>query len=1091
MTNKAGEIPDPGAYTITVIATDTDGNTGTNSFTLAVAVGDPDHSDNNDPNIVNVVEGSYTEGSGGARVASFTVRDEDLPIAPHPYGTLNVTFTATQVTPNDVKNRFKLVREDEDDFEGAIDNDPDTTQYEIHHKSADELFVMNADGTYKLDADDEKIPIDPIDYEKGDEVEIVVSVVDAPRTASVTGETDTQDITIDINDAADTAPMFSATGTGGARMVDRMTMKGTTSFAVDQQEDDKEIIILQLGGRDGVWSDPDTDVDNLRFSVDETGNLPDWIEVYGPNTWENVYSRVADITQGDSSARDRDMVVAIVIDRTAATGNNTDTGKGLHSFELTATDPEGNATTETISFDVTDTNVGITLDADNEDDTPVTITGDPNGLGVLTMSFDAARDPDLDSAADAALVVYTWSHDNGTPDDTTDDAVIMVSSTPQSLALDANRDNVNDYSAAVVTGSVGAKITATVHYYEVNPQTKAIDESGPYMAVTDAVDPAAPGATAADPSLDVITTATGLSVTVIGGVTGGSYRWQKSEDGGTTFVSIGTANAALSVDANGDGTAGDGGGYHYRVVYTYEDANGNDQTVESEAIELGNVTGTGGGDPTTSNALLGSAGTAGQEVRVNTDGNPATVQWQEGQDVDGSGAIDDDEWMDIADAKNLALEVTNAHVGKTLRAKVTYTQQDNPATTGEDESSWVRWVEYTDTAAGPAAATNNNPQTTDASYEVEVRLDAAGMSGQPTKTVMDSVAKLFFDTDGNDLTYTITTTNLPTINVDATAAAVGPPAVAAAAGYVSELGNGGSVWRVFETEDEAGTDVRTGDVRQSLSIDRETGKLTYFTDMEQGHDGVTTDGTGNTLTFTVSASDGVTGSTAATAEVVVRINVAPTEIQLTDQGGTAVSLPAGTMDDPTYALQASGGTAFSIAENVNNQAEVNLGTIDVMDQNDVTDSFGTHTFKVSDDRFDVVSEEDTGGSDDNNGSTWVLILKEGATFDYEADGDKKGTLEVTVTATDGGGRSKSGKFKITITNDTSDDPDDTGGGGGGGSAPDPTVPGLKDDPGGLDDDGPVVPPPDPGMFIDDLHGLHVDIDMLDDFVLAIDDIDIA
>ena len=49
-------------------------------------------------------------------------------------------------------------------------------------------------------------------------------------------------------------------------------------------------------------------------------------------------------------------------------------------------------------------------------------------------------------------------------------------------------------------------------------------------------------------------------------------------------------------------------------------------------------------------------------------------------------------------------------------------------------------------------------------------------------------------------------------------------------------------------------------------------------------------------------------------------------------------------------------------------------------------------------------------------------------------------------------------------------------------APDPEVPGLEDDADDSDNDGPVIPPDDGGAFIDDL---------LDQFVITIDDIDIA
>ena len=1090
-TNKEGMIAEEGgAHEITVIATDPDGNTAEGTFTLAVAVGDPDDSDNDRPDIRDVIEYDYTEGDGGRMVAEFTVRDEDLPIAPHPYGTLKVTIdSATQENRGNVKALFKLV-----EVEGDPDNDANTTQYQIWTKSAAELSV-DAMGKALPAA---RVP-KPLDYEQGDEVDIVVSVVDAPRTAGITGRTDTRTITVDIDDAADEMPVFS-NPTGSSRVAKDMT----TTFTSDQEESAKEVIVLQLNE---VWSDPDSDVDDLRFEVDGTDNLPDWIDVYGPQRWEAIYSRVGDILETHSSARDDDMVVAIVIDRTAS-GDNESTGKGLGSFTLMARDPDGNEATETISFDVTNLNEDIPSTAK-----PVTINGDPNGIGTLTMSFDASLDPDLSSADDAALVVYTWSHDNGTPDDATDDQILSVSSTPQPLGLDVGartgstaRDRVNDY--------VGAKIKATVEYYEVNPGTGALDESMSYSIETDAVEQEA-ATPRTSVSYEVTTDASGVSVVITAtgdaqsasGVTG-NVKLQSSRDGsdGTwqnvdtgdadTSGAGGTATVTLDVDANGDGTTttGDGGGLYYRVAYSYT-VDGNARTDHHEVGQLGSLadpTTTGG---STANILGADAGTpldSGGSIRVDTGGNDAEVQWQ----VRASATSP---WMDIDGATEVALDVTGAYANKDLRAKVTYTADDNPATTDVNEDGWPVWVEYTE-IIDVAGRTNVVPVTSQATHEVRVELGAASMAGQPTKIEMDSVADLFFDSDGDALTYSIDATGTTVLNVDATAAQAGPPAVPAVPGAVSELGAGGSVYRVYETEDVSGTDERTGDVRQSLALDKQTGALTYITDQAQGHDGVTTDGTGNTLTFVISATDNDPGTTTPpTATVTVRINVAPTAINFSDGTTTAADLSTdkmaptaitvadadgadGETDDPDTPEDETASDPFTVAENVKNQGEVNLGAINVMDQNLNTDGFGTHKVTVSDsDRFEI--RADTGG--DTDGSTWSLWLKEGATFDYEKDGDKAGTLTLTITATDSGGLKTVGYVTIQISDVEEETVTPTPV-----TPADPTTPGLKDDTNGLDDDGPVIPPPDGGMGLapdEDILGG----DMLDAFVLAIDDIDVA
>ena len=1093
-TNKAEMLPETGAYTINVIATDPDGNSATGSFTLAVAVGDVDHSDNEDPRIRGVIEYEYTEPSGaefgGQLVAEFTVEDDDLPIAPHPYGTLKVEIvSATQEGGRNVKSLFNLV-----EVEGDPDNDPTTTQYQVWTKSAAELAMDDKGKALKT-------PIKPLDFEAGDDVDILVRVTDAPRTSRIPSESDTQEITIDLNDAEDEAPSFD-NPSGSTRKVDAMTKMGTTTFTVDQQENNKEIIVLQLAD---VWSDSDTDTDDLRFKPIDDSGLPDWISVYGPNRWEIIERRV-DVTPS-SSPDDRDMVVAIVIDRTAATGNNTDTGVALASFELTAYDPDGNSTTETISFDVTDRNVAITED---EDDPVVTINGDPNGLGALTMTFDAAQDPDLDGADDAELVVYTWSTidagtdtEFGTDDDVT--TVIMVSSTPQPLPLDAGlvtgttaRDRTNDFE--------GLKIEAKVEYYEVNPGNMGIDESMAYTESTDAVEQASSTARTAV-SFDVTTAATGLSVTIFASgeardTAGSTARLQSSTDGSSGWQNVSgtlqdaiadattglTTALTMAVDGNGDGTTttGDGAGLYYRVVYVYEDENGNDVEATSEVIQLGTVA-----DPitgATTNILGADAGTpvdAGGTIRVDTQGNDAEVQWQVRDNATSP-------WMDIADANDPELDVMGAYANKDLRAKVTYTADDDPATTDVNEDGWPIWVEYTG-VIDVAGRTNVVPVTSEATHEVRVELKAASMGNQPTKVEMDSVASLFFDSDGDDLTYTITTA--PTVTVDATAAQAGPPAVPATPGAATDFTAGG-VWRVFETEDEAGTDERTDDVHQSLAIDKNTGKLTYVTDISQTHDGNPNDGSdggSNVLTFTITATDNMANTaTPPTATVTVRINVAPTAIELNDGTATAANLPAPGMGVTGTALTDSNGDVTYTDDEENDAAEV--ATIDVMDQNASGDAFGTHKVTLSgrgSDQFEVV-ETTTG---DTDGSTWEIRLKDDAKFDFEAlklpteTGDSI-TLSITVTATDGGGLSTKGVFSVKVMDaDTDDDPETVT------PTPvtpaDPTVPGLKDDSGGLDDDGPVVPPPPGASIIDDLDDLHVDIDLLDEFVLAIDDIDVA
>ena len=1079
ITNKADVLPERGVYTVTVTATDEGDNSARTSFTLAVALSDENDRDNDRPDIRDVEEYEYVEGSGSQKVASFSVRDDDVAIAPHPYGVLKVELSGA------MSDRFKVME---------VGRDEDSVHYEIHTKSAAELAVDDKGMPLRT-------PLTPLDHETADEVDITVTVTDAADYPDVESRTDDKVITIDIEDAADEAPVFSQATIADdqedarwavSRTVDRVTKAGTTKITVDQEQD-QVVIVVQLFE---VWDDPDTDVDELEFDVDGTGSLPDWITVYGPDEWEEIYDRRDDVNEGDapSEVRDGDQVVVIVIDRSAADGENVDLSGA--SFTISAEDDENNSTTETISIAVKDTNVGITPG----DDDVVSINGDPEGIAPLSIGFDASQDPDIAGGTHPVLVVYTWSHDNATPADATDDVIVSVSSTPQTLVLDANRDRTNDY--------VGRKVTAKVEYYEIDPETGAVADVQTYMAVSDTIEAQDPPDPVTSVSMDLVTSDGGVTaaITTTGAAseTTGAARLEASTNGESGWITVdttaadtsgGSANAELDVNENADATEGDGGGLYYRVVYTYTDDDDDSQTAMSEVIQLGDVarptglTDAGGG---TTNIISATTPAAGETIRIDNQGNDVDVQWQMLSSRPGSM------WTDLDGETGLELDVTSAHAGNMLRAKVTYTADDDATTTDVDEEGWVEWVEYTEVLTVSGATADTDPATVQANHVLRVELDqksSAPGAVQKAKVATFDASSLFFDADGDDLTYTITTV-APDLDSPATAAD--------APGTDADLGAGGSVYRVYssvwnETDSAAET---TDNVEQSFTINKDTGMVTYVTDKEQGHDGNTDDGQGNTLTFTISAMDAA--GTPATATVMARINVTPTAIELqsiqtdgTTAEGTAANLPAPGMgvtgtplivqdgaNTPDDADTDSDMLTFTDDEEYTARK---VADIDVMDQNLTTDKFGTHEITLSGRGANMfeVRETDTG---DTNGSTWEIWLKDDAVFDFEALKNARTeatatsiTLSITVTAKDGGGLQTKGVFSVVLVDaDTDDDPETTTPTAP--DAPDPEVPGLEDDADDSDNDGPVIPPDDGGAFIDDL---------LDQFVITIDDIDIA
>ena len=237
-----------------------------------------------------------------------------------------------------------------------------------------------------------------------------------------------------------------------------------------------------------------------------------------------------------------------------------------------------------------------------------------------------------------------------------------------------------------------------------------------------------------------------------------------------------------------------------------------------------------------------------------------------------------------------------------------------------------------------------------------------------------------------------------------------------------------------------------------IRFDPTTGELLYITDNQEGH-GSGTDGGGNVVTITITATD--PDSATATSTVNIRLNSPPSGI--------------------------NGTTTATVDEN--GQAAADLITdLNVQDHNAPTHEYGQYEWEVNNDSFTV-----TPNTADSSQAT--LAVKAGQTFPAP---DAGGTLTLTITATEKtSGKSVTHTVTVTITDDPNDTDDPT-------PPEEDPVPGLKDnettdgsdddeadddDSSNTDTDQDGGLPPDPMMMIND--------GLLDDFILAIDDIDIA
>ncbi len=1081
-TNKANMLAEAGVYEVTVIATDPAGNSARSTFRIAVAISDSNDRDNDRPDIRDVIEYDYTEGTGARKVAEFTIRDKDLEIAPHPYGVLEVTMTG------DYANRFKLV------MIGDEDNDPATVQYEIWTKSAAELSV---------DAMGRKLatPIEPIDFEVTEEVDLTIKVKDGKGLSDEQGrEEDDREITIDIDDAADAKPMFDHTEIRHSSK-SRSAALRTTTLTVNQSETSKLVIVIPL---EDVWSDADSDIDDLRFEVGGRAGLPSWVTVYGPDEWEDIEDRRSDVSSSDrpTGVRDGDRVVVLVVDRTdGEDGDNTRAGKALARFTLTARDDDGNAQTEVVSIDVKDANVGFTPAASK----PVAIIegDDPNTAGPaeLTFKVDLSHDPDIAGGEEPVLVLYSigssaeetlpgglngWSLFTFTSKtwENKDFSYIRFGHVgPRPYQLDNDGDGSNNF--------LGRNIFFFARYFELDPttlkvvtsrffgaQTGILKANGGDGTVVVDLDLTTKAKSATEDVLNVGVAASGATATTA------TVVLQASESGTGGWITVARKSVTLSSgkgDAefevtNDEGEAGNGGGLYYRAVLTGADL----PRTESGTIRLGDMTDPYPGDDDTD--VLGPASpTEGDTLRVKLlDWREAIaeVQWQVS---DGKGG-----YVDIAGETGHTLTLTRAivgaHVGQVkVRAKVTYRGQSDDSSTGVDESLFVTWLEYSaeiDLVAG--AVRNSPPEAASGAHAIYVEtppVTAGGIQPAAIHKDMDILSNIFHDPDGDELDFALR-------DVSYSRDVYGDYWSYNTSSLATRIG----IW-VNQRDDSIGA---------------------YFNSPPNRN---VKDGEGVEINFYVRAYDPYSNrndsSTFAQTTIEFHINKAPTAIKLQ-------SVHNGTNVGDKADLPASGtATALLVPDNTNkpddadsnpdmltfmddeSQAARKVADLDVIDQNLKTNRFGTHEIKLSgkgSDQFEIRA------SDDSDGSTWELWLKKGATFDFEklksaTDTGDSITLSITVTATDNmtgtAGRQLSAKglFSVKVMNaDTAADsaaPATPG-------TPDPTVPGLKDDSDDTDDDGPVAPP-DTGMGpVGDLRDLALEVDLLESFVSLLDDnIDIA
>ena len=415
ITNAEDAVPRRGVYRVTVTATDPDGESGSVSFNLNVALSGPADNytdDNEEPSIRVTSEPGYREGSSEVRVATFTVTDRDQDIPDHEFAISKVEIISV-VNGADADGATDARDATLRDHDGvaatpdrlwvsdAADGDLDTAEardsayegYAGAFRLSDPIKSGNT-WTYHIYArDTDKHPrvstLTQLNHENLDEIEITVRVTDG------VGATDEETIDVDIHDVNEKPVALAAvraTDTTDATAASRAISLTTTTLGVSQTETSKVVLYIKLFD---VWSDDRDDDDDLSYGASTSGS---WIKVRHIGEWGDI----KDGPDGDSGTSDDlewnptdtdptddttgidnrligttgdpddgDVVAIVEIDRTTR-DNQGDRG----SLTLTARDDDSATGSRTYNINPADQNVVIGAGA-------VTISGSPREDGTL------------------------------------------------------------------------------------------------------------------------------------------------------------------------------------------------------------------------------------------------------------------------------------------------------------------------------------------------------------------------------------------------------------------------------------------------------------------------------------------------------------------------------------------------------------------------------------------------------------------------------------------------------------------------------------------------------------------------------------
>ena len=846
ITNRAGmegdELPGAGIYDITVAATDGAGTTVRASFKLAVALSDDGDADNDEPSIRARREIDVAENSpAGTVVATFRVDDDDLFLSDgkrglHPWSDVTVVIESVMGSPTDGGSQVAITGTPLEIVE--VRRDSESIDYEVRVTGAGRSTL---------------------DYEDYDEIHFNVRVYDGVGDAT-DANSDLAAFDFDIDDVnespvymADTVPANHSGHVGGTPVTGNLVL----SRAVQQQEEDPDpaneddgngAITLYLN-LTKLFEDPDDDDDDdeLTFSISE--NVP-WIEIStGVAEWRDVREgpdgddgTADDVAWGDGLAppEDRDLVAILRIDRTGENVGQDANGR----VNIRVADPNGAAGTFAITIRITDEN----LDPPAEARGVTLANSSPQQYDLMRMEFDERVDPDFvgTEAGEPLVELYEWRTD-ADEDPAGDETLVQVSmdsSTPFTLTQE----------------HVGMVIQGSVVYFELGPGDSASDPVRIHMSrggealedrsgiVRDLQDPAT-GTITIDSTNDENELVATISIMDPDGIDSAtvSYTWESSVNGRggwTEFVDDDTEDGTLATETSPamETTAVPESeeGKYVRLVATFLDGRGREESVKGEAIKVGEIATAAAPTITGFGAEGGTAVAVGRTLRLDTADSDVDldVEWIADGEVIGTGP-------------RLVLE--DGHAGLTIMARVTTRDAEGNAVSIADTAG-VTVAGGPGGQPGPAAVTDAPVVLLGAAPDDDGELESHSATIDAGALFRDAGEGVEFSFAAQALGDDI----YPDQPLDA---------------YLTDAGD------------------------HLLIIDERTGEIHYHTTSKDGFGDAGTDGGGNVLEIRVTATETVDGAP-VTATNTLRLAVdvegsAPTGLNLTQTVVENVATTAG------------------------------------------------------------------------------------------------------------------------------------------------------------------------------------------------------